>query len=60
MEAQFAPKLLDRFRYDAWEGSGALDMYRRCNVEAKRILAEHEMKPKSKEVLKQIDTIVNQ
>ena len=60
MEAQFTPKLLDRSRYDAWKDSGAPDMYHRCNVEAKRILAEHEMKPKSKEVLKQIDSIVNQ
>jgi len=59
MEAQFAPKLLDRSRYDAWEGLGALDMYKRCNAEAKRILAEHEMKPKSKEVLKQIEKIVS-
>jgi trimethylamine--corrinoid protein Co-methyltransferase len=58
MEAQFAPTLLDRSRYDAWNDAGAQDMYKRCNVEAKRILAEHEMKPKSKEVLKEIDKIV--
>ena len=59
MEAQFAPKLLDRSRYDAWADSGAQDMYKRCNVEAKRILAEHEMEPKSEAVLKEIDSIVS-
>ncbi|MBT7290368.1 MAG: trimethylamine methyltransferase, partial [Chloroflexi bacterium] len=59
MEAQFTPKLLDRSRYDAWEGAGSQDMYKRCNVEAKRILDEHEMEPKSKEVLEQIDNIVS-
>lgn len=58
MEAQFAPTLLDRSRYDAWESAGAQDMYKRCNVEAKRILAEHEMEPKSKEILAQIDKII--
>ncbi|MFC1978746.1 trimethylamine methyltransferase family protein [Chloroflexota bacterium] len=60
MEAQFEPKMLDRLRYDVWEGAGALDMYKRCNAEAKRILAEHEMEPKSEIILKEIDKIVNQ
>jgi len=58
MEAQFAPKLLDRSRYDAWNGAGALDMYKRCNAQAKRILGEHKMEPKSDEVLAEIDKIV--
>jgi len=60
MEAQFAPTLLDRSRYDAWDAAGALDMYKRCNAEAKRILAEHEMEPKSERVLAEIDSIVSQ
>jgi len=60
MEAQFAPKLLDRYRYDAWNEAGALDMYKRCNVEAKRILNEHKMESKPEQVLAEIDKIVSQ
>ena len=59
MEAQFAPQLMDRLRYDAWSSAGAQDMHARCNVMAKRILSEHKMKPKSKEVLAQIDKLVS-
>ncbi|MBA7712297.1 Glycine betaine methyltransferase [subsurface metagenome] len=58
MQAQFLPKLLDRSRYDAWNEAGAMDCYQRCNVEAKRILAEHEVEPKPAEVLKEIDRIL--
>ena len=58
MQALFLPKLLDRSRYDAWEKDGAKDLYRRCNLEAKRILAEHEVAPKPDEVLKEIDRIL--
>ena len=43
MEALFLPKLLDRSRYDAWKNEGAMDLYKRCNMEAKRILLEHEV-----------------
>ena len=35
-----------------------MDMYKRCNVEAKRILAEHEVEMKSDEVLKEIEEII--
>jgi len=58
MQAQFLPKLLDRSRYDSWEESGALDLYKRCNIEAKRILSEHQVEPKSTEVLKGIEQII--
>lgn len=57
MQAQFLPSLLDRSRYDSWEQAGSLDMYRRCNAEAKRILAEHHPEPKPDEVLKAIEKI---
>jgi trimethylamine--corrinoid protein Co-methyltransferase len=57
-QAQFLPNLLDRARYDAWEEAGAMDLYRRCNVEAKRILSEHEVEPKRDEVLREIDRII--
>jgi trimethylamine--corrinoid protein Co-methyltransferase len=58
MQAQFLPKLLDRSRYDSWEESGASDLYKRCNNEAKRILSEHQVEPKSTEVLKGIEQIL--
>ena len=58
MQAQFLPKLLDRSRYDSWEDDGAMDLYQRCNVEAKRILLEHQVEPKSDDVVKEIDKIL--
>ncbi|MCL0097192.1 trimethylamine methyltransferase family protein [Dehalococcoidia bacterium] len=57
-QAQFLPKLLDRSRYDSWEEAGAMDLYKRCNIEAKRILAEHQVAPKSDEVLHGIERIL--
>ena len=58
MEALFLPDLIDRSRYDAWEKDGALDLYNRCNKEAKRILAEDKMDPKSDAVIREIDHIL--
>ena len=60
MQAQFLPRLLDRSRYDAWEEAGGMDIYRRCNDEAKRVLAEHQVEPKPDSVLQEIDTILHQ
>jgi trimethylamine--corrinoid protein Co-methyltransferase len=60
MEALFLPKLIDRSRYDAWEKDGALNLYNRCNKEAKRILAEHQMDPKPDAVIKEIEQILKQ
>ncbi len=56
--AQFLPRLLDRSRYDAWEKFGAMDIYKRCNLEAKKKLAIHEVEPKPDEVLQEIDNIL--
>ena len=58
MEALFLPKLLDRSRYDAWKNEGAMDLYKRCNMEAKRILLEHEVDSKPDAVLKEIEQIL--
>ena len=58
MQAQFLPNLLDRSRYDSWEEAGATNLYERCNMEAKRILTEHRVEPKSDEVLKGITRIL--
>lgn len=58
MQAQFLPRLLDRSRYDAWEEAGAVDIYQRCNAEAKRILSEHQVTPKPEAVLQGIGQII--
>ncbi|HUU63427.1 MAG TPA: trimethylamine methyltransferase family protein [Dehalococcoidia bacterium] len=58
MQAQFLPKLLDRSRYDSWVEAGAMDLYKRCNIEVKRILSEHQVEPKTDEVLGGIDRIL--
>lgn len=57
-EAHFIPKLIDRFRYEGWEKNGKADMYQRCNAEVRRILAEHEVVPKTDDVLKEIDRVL--
>jgi trimethylamine--corrinoid protein Co-methyltransferase len=56
--AQFLPRLLDRSRYDAWEKSGSMDIYKRCNLEAKKKIATHQVDPKPDDVLKEIDNIL--
>ena len=58
MQAQFLPALLDRSRYDSWQEAGSTDLYQRCNAEAKRILAEHQVEAKTDEVLMGIERIV--
>jgi trimethylamine--corrinoid protein Co-methyltransferase len=60
MYAQFLPRLLDRSRYDSWEEAGAPDLYRRCNMEAKKILAEHSVEPKTDAVVEGINRILKQ
>jgi len=58
MKAQFLPVLLDRNRYDSWKEAGATDLYQRCNMEAKRILSDHQVEPKMDEILKGITQIL--
>lgn len=60
MQAQFLPRLLDRSRYDSWTDAGAQDLYQRCNIEARRILAEHHTEPKSDKVLEEIKQILQE
>jgi trimethylamine---corrinoid protein Co-methyltransferase len=40
--AQWAPKMIDRKRYDLWQTAGAKDMYQRANDRARAILAKHQ------------------
>jgi trimethylamine--corrinoid protein Co-methyltransferase len=58
MQSMFLPSLIDRSRYDMWKQAGEHDLYKRCNVEAKRILSEHETIAKSDDVLKGIADIL--
>jgi trimethylamine--corrinoid protein Co-methyltransferase len=58
MQAQFLPKLMDRSRYDSWEEAGAMDLYQRCNIEAKRILSEHQVELKTEKVLSEINHVI--
>ena len=58
MKAQFLPVLIDRARYDSWLADGGLDMYRRCNISAKRLLSTHQVRPKDNQLLKGIDEIL--
>ena len=58
MQAQFLPKLMDRSRYDSWEEAGAMDLYQRCNIEAKRMLSEHQVEPKPEDVLREISQVI--
>jgi trimethylamine--corrinoid protein Co-methyltransferase len=58
MKAQFLPRMLDRMRFEGWRQGGAEDLHRRCNAEARRILAEHEVAPKPQDVLEAVDRIV--
>jgi trimethylamine--corrinoid protein Co-methyltransferase len=58
MQAQFLPVLLDRSRYDSWKEAGATDLYQRCNLEARRILSEHQVEPKLDEIIKGVNRII--
>ena len=58
MRAHFLPRLLDRSRYDSWKDAGALDLYRRCNTEARRILSAHQATTKPDGVLEEIERIL--
>lgn len=56
--AQFAPRLLDRRRFDAWRAAGGPDMFESCHAEANRILDEHQVDPKPPETIEAIKTIM--
>ncbi|MFC1874344.1 trimethylamine methyltransferase family protein [Chloroflexota bacterium] len=58
MQAQFLPGLLDRTRRDSWEEAGAMDLYQRCNIEAKKVLSEHQVESKPDKMLKGIEQIL--
>lgn len=49
-EAQWAPSIIDRSRYDAWLEEGSKDMYTRANEVARDLLHEHEVPPLAEDV----------
>ena len=51
-------KLIDRKSYSAWEKEGSLDIVKRANKAAKKILAEHEPVRLATEVVRAIDGII--
>jgi trimethylamine--corrinoid protein Co-methyltransferase len=57
-EAHFHPRFLDRNWHDSWQEAGGGDLYDRCNAEAKKILSNHVVEPKSAGVLSEIEDIL--
>jgi len=57
--AHFLPRLLDRTRQEAWVNVGSKDMYTRCNEEARRLLEENPVTPKTGDILVAIERILN-
>jgi trimethylamine--corrinoid protein Co-methyltransferase len=57
-KAQFLPRLLDRSQHEVWEKSGSLELYDRCNARAKKILSGHQVEPKSEDILREIEQII--
>jgi len=53
-------RLIDRRPYDAWEKSGAKDMFARANEEAKKILATHKAAPLPEAAAREIRSIVEE
>lgn len=58
-KALFHPELSDLSRFEHSEANGSKEMQRRCNENARRSLADHPVTPKSEEVLKGIDVILD-
>jgi len=56
--AQFLPMLLDRSHHKIWKDAGAMNLYDRCNAEAKRILSEHCVESKAQSFLNEIGKII--
>jgi trimethylamine--corrinoid protein Co-methyltransferase len=51
-------RLIDRKSYSVWEREGSLDMVRRANKEARRILDEHEPERLAPEIQAKLDAII--
>lgn len=49
-EAQWAPDVIDRSRYDTWAEKGSKDTFARANEIARVLVQEHEVPPLAKEV----------
>ena len=56
--AHLPPELMDRARYDTWEKQGKKNMFERCNEKARKLLSEHNVVPKSDEIEKELNKIL--
>ena len=54
----WVPELIDRNNYERWVQLGSKTMRQRVNEKVKRILAEHQPDPLSKEQVEEIDAII--
>ncbi|MEA1969700.1 MAG: trimethylamine methyltransferase family protein, partial [Thermodesulfobacteriota bacterium] len=57
--AHFLPELFDRARFDSWEKNGSKDLFTKCNEKVSQLLTEYQVEPKSKEINKEINNILN-
>lgn len=49
-EAQWAPSIIDRSRYDVWVEKGSKDAFKRANEVASQLIKKHEVPPLGKDV----------
>ncbi|GAB4242728.1 MAG: trimethylamine methyltransferase MttB [Thermoleophilia bacterium] len=56
--AQWRPTVLNRYGYEKWDAEGRKDLRDRANEKARRLLAEHEVKPLPDNVARALDESV--
>lgn len=59
-DAQWAPRLIDRKRFDLWESSGSKDMHSRAQERARELIATHKVQPLTDEVEQVIAEILEE
>ncbi len=59
-DAQWAPKVIDRKRFDLWESAGSKDMYTRAQERAREIIASHKAPALDENVEKVIAEILEE
>jgi trimethylamine--corrinoid protein Co-methyltransferase len=57
-EEHWFPNLIDRKRYERWKAEGAKDMLTRAREKLLTILSEHEPEPLPKDILKEVESII--
>ena len=57
--AHFIPEMIDRQRFDDWQGKGELDIAQRCNLKARGLLDSHQVAAKPDRVLEEVALILD-